>query len=133
MSNQDVLVLINNLTDDKDHRQDLWVYYLSGHSTQSFVDKLEDIHRDNIEYRRIAESIWFLLNDASCLEFRELLKEFSETEQSVTCLLAMGFTIPEISKYKSLSIIRVQQVFTAIKNHTKWDSTWLAQGIYLKK
>ena len=124
MNNQDVLVLINSLTDDNDYRQDLWVHYLSGFPTQSFSSKLEEIHKENIENQRIADSIWYLLNDAGYCEFRELLKEFSELEQSIMCLLAMGFTIPEISRYKTLSIIRVQQVVTTIKNHSKWDSKW---------
>jgi len=112
------------MTSDEDHRQELWLHYLGGNSSMSFAERLEQLKNDNVENQRIAETIWLLLNNPEAYNFREMLTGFSELEQSIMCLLAIGLNVFEISQYKTLSIIRVQQVITAIRNHSKWNEVW---------
>lgn len=130
-NNREIYLLINSLTEDNDFQQELWVHYLSGNSPTSFSERLEEIRYEQEEQQRIAEAIWELMNNGN-LEFKELIQGFSELEQSIMCLLAMGFSVPEISKYKTLSIIRVQQVVTTIRNHDRWDDKWLTQNMKKK-
>lgn len=132
-TSQELQLLINSLTEDNDFQQELWVHYLSGNSSNTFAERLEEIRYEQEEQQRIAEAIFELMNNGN-LEFKDLLKGFSELEQSIMCLLAMGFSIPEISKYKTLSIIRVQQVVTTIRNHDRWDEKWLLkETLQMKK
>lgn len=122
---QEIMLLINNLTDNKDHRQDLWVHYLSGNSKASLSQYLKTIRSyEDSEIHRVADTVCWLLHYHGEYEFQLFLEGFSELEQTIMCLLAIGCSVQEISQYRNLSIIRVQQVVTTIRNHSKWENKW---------
>jgi hypothetical protein len=131
-TDKELILLINSLTSNRDYQQELWIHYLSGNSISSFAQKLEEIKYEHEEHQRIADIVSHLLSNSEP-EFKQLIGDFSEFEQSIMCLLAIGLSIPEISKYKKLSIIRVQQVVMTIKNHSKWDKKWLSKDTSQKK
>src|SRR5271157_1228134 len=82
--------LIQDLTNDEDQRQDLWVYYLSGNSSSSFASHLQKIQSQNIEYYELQTLIWNFVNDAAYPRIMELIGDFSEFERSLIIMLVMG-------------------------------------------
>ena len=113
--------LIENLTDDEDFRQELWVHFLSGHGHPSFLAKLENIHLQNIiflEYQRvIAYSVRFPLSG----ELEESLRKFAPVESSILILVALGFSIDQIAKYKDICPIRLNQLVFSIRGSNLWE------------
>jgi hypothetical protein len=112
--------LINCLTKDEDQRQDLWVYYLSGNAETSFSSHLDKLNREfNID-SQLQELLWAAFKNPPSDKFKELLSNFSEVEQSVVCLLALGLTVSQLSKYKGISEVRIRHVITVIRYNECW-------------
>lgn len=121
METSRVLSTINLLTQNNDHRQELWVLYLSGSTLSSLSDHLELIElRDDVD-----RALSFLVKELQTSpKVTEMLLAFTETERSVACLLMLGLSIDEISKYKETSPIRVKQVIQSIRCNPRWNK-WL--------
>lgn len=121
MSNQ-ILVnsLINCLTDDEDQRQELWLYYLNGNSIESLSDYLCRIKSDGDLSEQLQKKIWSATKNGSSDFLQNVLHNFSNVEQSVIILLALGLSVAQISKYKKLAEVRVNCVIFAIKNNEYW-------------
>jgi hypothetical protein len=121
---QEVSRLINCLTNDEDSRQDLWVHYLSGNSSESFVVHLEEISQECSQDDKIKANLWDLFKNPPSDRFYTMLGNFSQFEQSVICLLMLGLTLSEISGYKGLSEIRIRQVVYSIKSNKCWETLY---------
>ena len=116
--------LINCLTNDEDKRQDLWVHYLSGHSPSTFVAHLDKISKEFCADQYLHKLLWDIFNNPPSHKFKELLSNFSEVEQSVVCLLALGLTVDQLSKYKGISEIRIRQVISIIREKDCWEELY---------
>lgn len=116
--------LINCLTNDEDLRQSLWVYYLSGNSQSSFASYLEKIKFEDELEREIQVSLWRCLKRPPSDKFTKLLSQLSDIEQSIACLLALGLTISQLSKYKGISEIRIKQVISVMKDNDCWEELY---------
>jgi hypothetical protein len=121
MSNQNLVnSLINCLTDDEDHRQELWIHYLNGNSLESLSNHLSNIKSDKDISEQIQKKIWSATKNGSSDFLQNALQNFSKVEQSVIILLALGLSVAQISKYKKLAEIRVNCVIFAIQNNEYW-------------
>ena len=113
--------LIENLTEDEDIRQELWVHFLSGHGHPSFIAKLEILYLQRavvLEYQRlIAYSLHFPLP----ADLEAELKQFAPVEYSVLIMVALGFSIDQIAKYKDICPIRLRQLVLSIRGSNIWD------------
>ncbi len=116
--------LINCLTKDEDQRQDLWVHYLSGNSPSTFVSHLDKINKELCADSYIQGLLWDVFKDPPSHKFKQLLSNFSDIEQSVVCLLALGLTVYEVSKYKAISEIRIRHVISVVRDKDCWEELY---------
>lgn len=120
METREISQLINCLTDNEDHRQELWVHYLSGGSSDSFSSHLDDVSSDILDSSRFKNTLWDAFKNPPSDRFYQLLDSFSSFEQSIMCLLMLGLSIKEIGGYKGISEIRIYQAISSIKNSRCW-------------
>lgn len=116
-----VSCLIDNLTNDEDLRQELWVHYLSGNSTSSFSNHLEKVKFEYSEDESLKAQIWSLINNPPSDEFFTILEHFTEFERSIICLLMLGLSVGKISAAKGISEVRIRQTITAIRYNSVWE------------
>ena len=112
--------LINCLTKDEDKRQDLWVHYLSGHSPSTFASHLNKLNKEFATDTYLQELLWDVFKNPPSDKFTVLLSSFSDVEQSIVCLLALGLAISEISGYKGISEVRIRHVIHVIRYNEIW-------------
>ncbi len=115
---------IKSLTNDEDYRQQLWVHHLSGDSSAVLDDRLIRIKQEDKLYYKLQEAVWSMYKDPPSPELLMFLKSFSEFEQSIMFLLLMGLSVNEVSKYKGISLVRIRQIITAIRNNPVWEDKW---------
>lgn len=128
---KEVSDLINCLTNDEDLRQDLWVHYLGGNPLDSFESHLRNIESEQADEKDLRHVTYYLLNNPPSQAFYLLLTKFTAFEQSIMCLLALGFTISQISRYKSISEVRIRQAIVAIRYNKVWEEKqWLLKENY---
>ena len=116
--------LINCLTNDEDQRQDLWIHYLSGNPPSSFVSYLNKISKEFSVDTELQQLLWNAFKDPPTDKFKELLSNFSDVEQSVLCLLALGLSVSRISSYKGISEVRIRQLITVVRYNKVWEETY---------
>jgi hypothetical protein len=116
--------LINCLTNDEDKRQNLWVHYLSGNPPSSLASYLITIDKDFTLDLKVQDALWRACSDPNADNFQELLVNFSETERSVLCLLALGLAVSEISCYKGISEVRIRQLISVVRYNKCWEETY---------
>ena len=113
--------VINLLTDNEDHRQDLWVYYLSGAQYQSFPDLLNK--KQHLDTKKtIISQIWDFMNQNNP-KLLELLQDLPDESRSVILLLLLDNDIPAISRYKGISQVRVQRIINRVGKKVQ-ETTW---------
>ena len=116
--------LINCLTKDEDQRQDLWVHYLSGNPVSTFTSHLDKLNAEFNDDSNLQELLWFVFKNPPSEKFRDLLNNFSDVEQSVVCLLALGLTVGQLSRYKGISEIRIRHVISVITENDCWEELY---------
>jgi len=119
-----VSYLINSLTTDEDQRQELWLHYLNGNSPSSLASFLDKIKREYTLEMELQKFLWLVSDKPPSERFEQLLENFSPIERSIVCLLALGLTVSEISKYKGISDIRIRQVIAIIKENECWEELY---------
>lgn len=118
---EQVSSLINCLTNDEDLRQDLWVHYLSGNHTDSFSDQLDKLTSDYSDDLKVKHALWQLIKNPPTGRFADILKEFTDFERSIMCMLAIGLTIDKIAAYKGINQVRIRQAISSIRYNCSWD------------
>lgn len=119
--------LINSLTNDEDHRQELWIHYLSGNATSSFSYQLEKLKLLDEDYNELQQLVFQLADSPLSQDLLDIVSTFSELEKSITFWLLLGITIDKISSYKGISEVRIRQIIATIRNHNGWEK-WLSNG-----
>lgn len=124
--------LINCLTQDEDARQDLWVHYLTGNSTDSFSSHLESISKEYSDEYKVRKAIHDLIENPPSPEFIELLAaSFTDFERQVIFSLMVGLTLSEISDNLSISEVRIRQTVATIRYNPMWEQHYSAKLIEL--
>jgi hypothetical protein len=116
--------LINCLTNNEDQRQDLWVHYLSGHSASTLASHLDQLSKEFSSDSELQPLLQEVFHNPPSDKFKDLLSHFSEIEQSVICLLALGLTVSQLSKYKGISEIRIRHVISVVKEKDCWEELY---------
>jgi hypothetical protein len=115
---------IAHLTNDEDLQQDLWVHYLSGHPPDALAAYLEKLKLETTIEREIQARLWYVFKNPPSDKFIKLLAQLSELEQSVACLLTLGLTVDQVSKYKGISEIRIRQVISVMRDNDCWEQIY---------
>lgn len=116
-------LLINCLTNNEDHRQDLWVHYLSGNPVESLPDHLQKLAHSHSEDMRVKYAIWTLWKDPDSDKVVDFVtNNFSELERTIICMLMLGMSSEQISDYKNISICRIKQAISCIKYNPSWHN-----------
>lgn len=112
--------LIENLTPDEDLRQELWLHFLSGATTSSFENHLETIRIHNRIINELQQKthIFVRLSDD---KIATLLENFPDIEKSIIYLLSLGLDPLEISKYKGISLVMINQAILSINLSKVWN------------
>lgn len=121
---EQVSQLINRLTDNEDYRQDLWVHYLSGNCPATLVLHLKKLQDQLSSDSMIQNLLWTVYSNPPSDKFQLLLDNFSNVEQSIICLLYLGLTVGEISKYKNISEIRIRHVISVVRDNDCWKELY---------
>lgn len=119
-----VSLLISNLTKDEDQRQELWAHYLEGNSESDLVSYFIQLNEEYNLESEIQSRLWRVTQNPPSEKFHELLNHFSEIEQSIVVLLALGLTVTQVSKYKCISEIRIRHVISIIKDNNCWEELY---------
>lgn len=116
--------MINCLTEDEDSRQELWVHYLSGNSTNTFSSFLEEINLESKLNRELEHRLFSLMQHSHVGAIRPIVELFSKYEQSIICLLLLGLTVDQISEIKGISQVRIRQSIAAIRYNPYWKKQY---------
>jgi hypothetical protein len=116
--------LISHLTNDEDLRQDLWIHYLSGNPSDTLASYLEKLTAETTIERELQVRLWYVFKNPPSAKFIKLLTQLSEFEQSVACLLTLGLTVDQLSKYKGISEIRIRQVISVMRDNDCWEQLY---------
>jgi len=111
---------IETLSQDEDERQDLWVAYLEDPYFDLSSRFIEIKSRNDANDIIISNLINYLQSPPTS-EMLELLDNFTELESSVMILLVIGFTKEQVSKYKMIEMLRLQQMINNISTHPIWE------------
>jgi len=111
---------IETLSQDEDERQDLWVAYLED-PYFDLSSRFIEIKSRNDANDIILSNLINYLQSPPTSEMLELLDNFTELERSVMILLVIGFTKEQVSKYKMIEMLRLQQMINNISTHPIWE------------
>jgi hypothetical protein len=113
---------IETLSQDEDERQDLWVAYLEDPYFDLSSRFIEIKNRNDANDIVLTNLINYLQSPPTS-EMLELLDNFTDLERSVMILLVIGFTKEQVSKYKMIEMLRLQQMVNNISTHPIWEKT----------
>jgi hypothetical protein len=116
--------LISDLTNDEDQQQELWAYYLSGNAESSLASYFAQINKELYIESEIQTLLRQITKNPPSEKFHELLSRFSQIEQSIVALLALGCTIDQISIYKGISEVRIRQVIQVVRYNGVWSELY---------
>lgn len=115
---------INKLTRNDDYRQELFLKHLEGLSVDEFPTYLESLKQADQQYLEKKSLVWGFLNNPISETLANILVLFTNTEQKVICMLALGYEIDEISDQLGISKVRVHQMLSSIRASKEWDKLW---------
>ena len=125
---EQVNCLINNLTNDEDMRQDLWVCYLSGKPIETLESHLEQLKVEYSDDTELQKSIWHLINNPLSEDVSTTLEyNFTDYERSIIFCLIIGLSAEKISNIKKISEVRIRQSIAAIRYNPTWGE--ISNGI----
>lgn len=124
-----ILLEINELTEDEDLRQELWVQYLTTGSL-SFIEKLDKMKLDPERDQELAALIMELATNESSqvAQIKDAIDSLTDLERSVVACLLIDLDIVQISKFKQISYIRIMQVVATIRYNSKLRALYEEQS-----
>ena len=121
LKKQNILHLINNITDDEDLRQDLWVCHLSGTPTNDLWKSLEKLQARHEFEQQFKLAIHTIIKYPLPDQLLDIIKRFSDTERAIIFLVALGCSEYDISRYKGISQVRVRHIMYTICGSKRWE------------
>jgi hypothetical protein len=112
---------IDSLSNDEDCRQDLWISYLEDPYLElsGTLTNIQDTRKiDDLIVQNLITNITVSPTNETML----LLDSFTELERSVMILLILGLTKEQISRYKMIEMLRLQQMINNISAHPAWEN-----------
>lgn len=114
--------MISQLTKNEDERQDLWVAYLTGTPSNSLHTILPSLAVSEAIEDQFKPQIQHLISNPLPQEFIDYL---TENERVVICLLMLGCDLGTISRYNSISEVRLRQMVVSLQESNAWNKLWL--------
>lgn len=111
---------IDRLSLNEDERQDLWAAYLENPDI-NFSNTLDGIKFYKSIHDQISANIVACFYSLSYSSTADALDNFSDLERSVLILLMIGLSIEQISRYKMIEILRLQQMLSNVSVHPIWE------------
>jgi len=112
---------IDELSLSEDDRQDLWVSYLE--DPTSTLPTAEHIAFNNHISEKITNNIIYLYNSTLKVgSVQDTLYTFTDLERSVIVMLLLGLSIDQISRYKMIGSLRLNQMLCNIALHPIWEN-----------
>jgi hypothetical protein len=99
---------IDNLTNDEDDRQDLWIAYLEGNSVEDLSSYL-----NYIKAKKHIDITLLKVNPYYIKKIYENINCLTSFEQSIILLYTIGIDIDNISWYKGIDRVRTIQVINS--------------------
>jgi hypothetical protein len=113
---------IDRLSTNEDDRQDLWVRYLENPDSDLYSN-IEDISFRNSIRDRIADDIVNLYTSTLKVGFvQNILSNFTDLERSIIVLILLGLSNEQISRYKMIGLLRLNQTLHNISLHPVWET-----------
>ena len=126
---EQVLLLINHLTNNEDERQDLWVAYLTGTPSTSLHSILPRLAVSETIEQQFKPQIQHLISNPLPQDFIDYL---TENERVVMCLLMLGCDLGTISRYNGISEVRNHQIMVSLKESNAWNKLWPSRDHSMK-
>jgi hypothetical protein len=118
---ESITQLINNLSNDDDVRQDLWLSYLSDGYNDEFEICLKNIKLEHLEDIAFKEAILQLIHNPPNDQLSNLIEQsFTAYERSIICCLMLGLDAAKISEIKGISEVRIKQSIAIIRYNNVW-------------
>ena len=111
---------IDRLSLNEDDRQDLWVAYLQDPDV-NFPNTLDNIKFHRSVQEQISANIVACFYSISHDYTHDALDIFTELERSILILLMIGLSIEQISRYKMIGMLRLQQMLDNVSTHPIWE------------
>lgn len=113
---------IDKLSTNEDDRQDLWVSYLEDPAS-NLPNNIEQITFRNQIGEKITNDIVYLYSSTLKVgSVHDTLDVFTDLERSVIVMLLLGLSIDQISRYKMIGSLRLNQMLCNISLHPIWES-----------
>ncbi len=122
-SNPKLLIIqekIDKLSLDEDDKQDLWLAYLQDPDV-NFSNTLDNIKFNKLIQEKISANIVACFYSINHDYTHEALDAFTEFERSILILLMVGLSMEQISRYKMIGMLRLQQMLNNISTHPIWE------------
>jgi hypothetical protein len=100
------------------------MHYLSGNEPSTLALHLDKLDSEYTLDSEIQSYLWDIFKNPPSERFQTLLSHFSEIERSIVCLLALGLTVEQVSGYKGISMVRIQQVITVVRYNDIWEELY---------
>jgi hypothetical protein len=130
MTTEEMASLINCLTSDNDERQELWVHYLENGDARSLCYHLEKIRKQFSEDQLLQVTIWKRASTHSENALLSLFENFTDLEQSIMSLLALGASLPMIGGIKGIGVVRLHHIIAVVREHPCWNEDGLKDEAY---
>jgi len=128
----EIRLKIENVTDDLDIRQSIWLEYLETDS-----EDIDSICNKLIIQKKIAEQIETniikLTKSKSSDDFLNILNSFTEFEQDIISLIVVGIPINSIAKYKMIKPMRIIQIISCISSNPVWREYFAEKELNTKR
>lgn len=129
---KEMKIKIDNLTEDLDIRQGLWIEYL-----ETDCDDIESICKKLITQKQMIEqiekNIIKMINSKDSEYFVDILQSFTEFEQDVLSLLVIGIPINSVAKYKMIKQMRIIQIISCISSSPVWGEHFAKKDTNTKR
>ena len=113
---------IDKISSNEDDRQDLWVRYLENPDSDLYSN-IEDISFKNSVKNRSTSDIVNLYTSTLKAGFvQDILNNFTDLERSIIVLILLGLSNEQISRYKMIGLLRLNQTLHNISLHPVWET-----------
>lgn len=116
---------IQSLTLDEDERQELWIRCLEeGDDVGALSTYLADIRKNFSEEELLQVTLWKRVFNTKESELLHLFDQFTDLEQAVMRLLALGTTLQDISGITAINTVRLDHIISVVREHDAWKSLY---------
>ena len=110
---------IEAITSDEDQRNDLWVAVLEKQDDSLLEHPQEILNRSS--YACAQEDLFLFLKEQPSEKLIECLEQFSSVEKTIMFMIMLGLNNNQISEYKVISQVRLEQMIRTIAAHPIWE------------